>query len=40
MKAEKKAVRPDFVFRAERVAVFVDGCFCHALHGHAERLRN
>ena len=28
-------VRPDFVFRPARVAVFVDGCFWHAcpLHG-------
>ena len=40
VKAEKKSVRPDFVFRAERVAVFVDGCFCHAVHGYAVRLRN
>src|SRR6187549_1164573 len=21
--------KPDFIFRAERVAIFVDGCFCH-----------
>jgi DNA mismatch endonuclease (patch repair protein) len=27
-------VRPDFVFRAERVAVFVDGCFWHACPRH------
>ncbi len=28
-------VRPDFLFRSSRVAVFVDGCFWHAcpLHG-------
>ncbi len=27
---------PDFTFRAERVAVFVDGCFWHGcpIHGH------
>ena len=30
MKNEKLTVRPDFVFRQERVAVFVDGCFWHA----------
>jgi DNA mismatch endonuclease (patch repair protein) len=31
----RKSVRPDFVFRPARVAVFVDGCFWHAcpLHG-------
>lgn len=26
--------RPDFVFRAERVAVFVDGCFWHGCPRH------
>lgn len=25
----KKSVRPDFVFKAQRVALFVDGCFWH-----------
>ena len=30
-------VRPDFVFRAERVAVFVDGCFWHGCPRHATR---
>lgn len=34
---EKKAVRPDFVFRTERVAVFVDGCFWHGCPRHATR---
>jgi len=31
--------RPDFAFRKERVAVFVDGCFWHGcpLHGHKPR---
>lgn len=28
-------VRPDFVFRHERVAVFVDGCFWHLCPAHA-----
>jgi DNA mismatch endonuclease, patch repair protein len=28
-------VRPDFVFRAARVAVFVDGCFWHACPRHS-----
>ena len=28
-------VRPDFVFRRERVAVFVDGCFWHGCPRHA-----
>ena len=27
--------RPDFVFRRERLAVFVDGCFWHACPHHA-----
>jgi DNA mismatch endonuclease (patch repair protein) len=27
-------VRPDFVFRAQRVAVFVDGCFWHGCPRH------
>ena len=30
-------VRPDFVFRSERVAVFVDGCFWHGCPRHATR---
>ena len=32
-------VRPDFVFRAQRVAVFVDGCFWHGCPRHATRPR-
>lgn len=28
-------VKPDFVFRAERLAVFVDGCFWHGCPKHA-----
>ncbi len=34
-----KAVRPDFVFRRERVVVFVDGCFWHGCPRHATRPR-
>src|SRR5476651_399510 len=30
-------VRPDFVFRARRVAVFVDGCFWHGCPRHYRR---
>lgn len=37
VKTEKKTVRPDFVFRRERVAVFVDGCFWHGCPRHATR---
>ena len=33
----KGKVRPDFVFRRERVAVFVDGCFWHGCPRHATR---
>ena len=32
-----KSVRPDFVFRRERVAVFVDGCFWHGCPRHGTR---
>lgn len=39
VKADRKTVRPDFVFRAERVAVFVDGCFWHGCPRHATRPR-
>jgi DNA mismatch endonuclease, patch repair protein len=28
--------KPDFVFRRERLAVFVDGCFWHGCHVHGE----
>jgi len=30
-------VRPDFVFHARRIAVFVDGCFWHGCPQHATR---
>lgn len=42
-KREGKAhliVRPDFVFRAERVAVFVDGCFWHCCPLHCKMPEN
>ena len=29
--------KPDFVFRAERVALFVDGCFWHGCPRHCRR---
>ncbi len=29
--------KPDFVFRAERVAVFVDGCFWHGCPKHGRK---
>jgi len=29
-------IRPDFVFPAARLAVFVDGCFWHQCHLHAK----
>ncbi len=34
---KKVRVRPDFVFRRERVAVFVDGCFWHGCAEHYRR---
>ncbi|MFO1486913.1 MAG: very short patch repair endonuclease [Verrucomicrobiota bacterium] len=33
-------VRPDFVFRQHRLAVFVDGCFWHACPRHATKPRS
>ena len=34
--ARSSSVRPDFVFRSARVALFIDGCFWHVCprHGH------
>jgi DNA mismatch endonuclease (patch repair protein) len=32
--------KPDFVFRRERVAVFVDGCFWHGCPRHGTMPRN
>ena len=32
-------IRPDFVFRQERVALFVDGCFWHGCPLHSSRPR-
>lgn len=32
-----RGVRPDFVFRERRVAVFVDGCFWHACPRHGTK---
>jgi len=33
-------VRPDFVFKAERLAVFVDGCFWHGCPRHGTQPKN
>jgi DNA mismatch endonuclease (patch repair protein) len=33
-------VKPDFVFRKARLAVFVDGCFWHGCPKHATKLAN
>jgi DNA mismatch endonuclease (patch repair protein) len=32
--------KPDFVFRQERLAVFVDGCFWHGRPKHATKPKN
>ena len=32
--------KPDFTFRAQRVAVFVDGCFWHGCPKHGTRPRH
>ena len=34
------AVRPDFVFRKQRTAIFVDGCFWHGCPKHATKPAN
>lgn len=36
----RRRVRPDFVFRSLRVAVFVDGCFWHGCPKHATWPKN
>ena len=36
----KFAVRPDFVFRKERLAIFVDGCFWHGCPSHGTQPKN
>jgi len=33
-------VRPDFVFRQARLAVFVDGCYWHSCPKHATKPKN
>lgn len=35
-----RRVRPDIVFTARKVAVFVDGCFWHACPDHGSKPRN
>lgn len=35
----KRRVRPDFVFRERKVALFVDGCFWHACPIHSSKPR-
>ncbi|HEX6522498.1 MAG TPA: very short patch repair endonuclease [Streptosporangiaceae bacterium] len=37
--ADGRRVRPDIVFTAKRVAVFVDGCFWHACPDHGSKPR-
>lgn len=32
-----KSVRPDFIFRAQKLAIFVDGCFWHGCPQHFRR---
>jgi DNA mismatch endonuclease (patch repair protein) len=34
------AVHPDFVFRKQRTAIFVDGCFWHGCPKHATKPAN
>jgi DNA mismatch endonuclease (patch repair protein) len=39
-RGEGVSVRPDFVFRRARLAIFVDGCFWHGCPKHATKPRN
>lgn len=39
-RGEGVRVRPDFVFRRARLALFVDGCFWHGCPKHATRPKN
>lgn len=34
--AKVLGIRPDFVFRKTKIAVFVDGCFWHGCHEHVQ----
>lgn len=34
---QRLSVRPDFIFRREKVAVFVDGCFWHGCPKHSTK---
>jgi len=34
---QRLSVRPDFIFRREKVAVFVDGCFWHGCPEHSTK---
>ncbi len=36
---KRRQVRPDFVFKARRVAVFIDGCFWHGCPIHGTKPR-
>jgi DNA mismatch endonuclease, patch repair protein len=38
--SDGRRVRPDIVFTARRVAVFVDGCFWHACPEHGSKPKN
>lgn len=38
--SRQRSVKPDFVFRAERVAIFIDGCFWHSCPRHATQPKN
>ena len=34
---QRVSVRPDFIFRPQKVAVFVDGCFWHGCPQHSKK---
>jgi DNA mismatch endonuclease (patch repair protein) len=36
----RRRVRPDFVFPAHKLAVFIDGCFWHSCPRHATEAKN
>jgi DNA mismatch endonuclease (patch repair protein) len=40
LQSRKFSVRPDFVFKRARLAVFVDGCFWHGCPRHSTKPKN
>jgi DNA mismatch endonuclease (patch repair protein) len=39
-RVRRRRVKPDFVFPAQKLAIFVDGCFWHSCRRHATEPKN